>query len=138
MTTGFNLGGKGGIRKYFLSSAKLAWDTPPMSGNMTGRALLTGGMIYVPMHDGILRVDPASGKQISKLPVVGPAGDPIGSLFTDGTRIFGLGMEYVYALQDKPPASGRIGSKSFAWRPRSASHAWLAAARAGRPRWRGR
>ena len=69
-------------------------------GRALGRACITDKAIYVPVEDRVLQLDPKTLETVAETAVTSLSDDPVGNLYTDGTQIYGIGMERIYALMD--------------------------------------
>ncbi|MCG8586854.1 MAG: PQQ-binding-like beta-propeller repeat protein, partial [Pirellulales bacterium] len=92
------VGGNDVIRSFSLPGGRMERERRIEGG--LGRACLTDKAIYVPVKDRVLQLDPESLETVADSAVTSLADDPVGNLFTDGTQIYGVGMERIYALMD--------------------------------------
>lgn len=93
---GLFVAGRDIIRRYDITAGRVVWEQPIV--NSLGQAALTADAIYVPTEDAILKLDPATGKTLGMTEVFTPTGEPVGNLFSDGRRLYGVGMQRVYEL----------------------------------------
>jgi hypothetical protein len=75
---------------------KLVWDR--RIDDSFGRGCLTDDAIYVPVKDSIVKLDPASGKELLQVGVALTTNDPVGNLYSDGEKLWATGAGRVYAM----------------------------------------
>jgi hypothetical protein len=92
------VGGNDVIRSFSLPGGRMESERR-IEGSL-GRACLTDKAIYVPVQDRVLQLDPKTLQTVAESAVTSLADDPVGNLYTDGTQIYGIGMERIYALMD--------------------------------------
>jgi outer membrane protein assembly factor BamB len=110
--------GRSTIRRYDLLGGALARETE-LEKAITGRGFVAEDALYLPMGNAVMRFHPTTLKRLSAvgvaLPITDSEGkfdynDPLGNLFSDGQRLFGVGMERAYALgaieRAKPDVAG--------------------------------
>lgn len=106
---GLFIAGRDRLARYATATGKLVWQAPV--GPMYGRAALTQDAIYQPQGQTVVRLDIAGGKRLAETAAITPRGDPLGNLFSDGRRLYGTGMEYLYALQDSQGLLADLGRR---------------------------
>jgi outer membrane protein assembly factor BamB len=97
------------LARYATATGKLVWQAPV--GAVHGRAALTQDAIYQPQGETVVRLDIAGGKRLAETAAMTPRGDPLGNLISDGRRLYGTGMEYIYALQDSQGLLADLGRR---------------------------
>lgn len=99
--------GRDVIRKYDLNGGGRFIRFAELERPISGRGFVADDAIYLPMGNAIARYHPDSFKRLSIVGVALPINDsegkydysdPVGNLFSDGQRLYGVGMERVYAL----------------------------------------
>ncbi len=96
---GLMVAGKRSVRRYDLSKdGRLMWEAKFDASY--GRGVLTGDAIYMPVGESIARIDTQTGKLTAQVGVFSPTKEPVGNLFSDGTRLLSIGMARSYSLQD--------------------------------------
>jgi outer membrane protein assembly factor BamB len=90
------VGGRNVVRRYDITSGLLKWET--VLDDSFGRAALTEDALYVPVKDGIWKLDLAGGKVLGKVGVSLTTDDMVGNLYSDGERIWVQGGNRVYVL----------------------------------------
>ncbi len=90
-------GGVNTFRCYQASGGKMLWER--RMNDCFGRAALTPEAVYVPQEKGIAQLDAKTGRVITVSQVETPHEDePVGNLFTDGSRFLVYGLKKIYAL----------------------------------------
>ena len=93
------LGGTQLTRAYDLKGGRVVWEAiHPVA---SGRGMLLGDSVYVPLRNTILRLDGKSGEVRGESVVPSLDGLPVGNLSTDGKRIIVSGPGVVMALVPK-------------------------------------
>jgi outer membrane protein assembly factor BamB/TolA-binding protein len=97
---GLFVAGKNVVRRYSISSGRIEWKK--RISNSYGRGALTEDAIYVPEGESVVQRDLATGKQMaqSHLFLTSSAPEPVGNVYSDGSRLFVVGMARVAALAD--------------------------------------
>jgi outer membrane protein assembly factor BamB len=90
------VGGRDVVRCYAMSGGKLKWEKP-IDGSY-GHGCLTADAIYVPVKDSVLKLDPATGKEMGQVGVALPTDDPVGNVYSDGQKLWVAGGARVYAM----------------------------------------
>jgi outer membrane protein assembly factor BamB len=103
------LGSSKVVRRYGMASGKLEWEYPLDAG--TGRGLLTAEALLLPRGSEILRIDPGTGAQLGSIRVAHSDGEPVGNLYSTGSRLFAVGPARVAALARDAAAIGKDGSE---------------------------
>src|SRR5690606_14408808 len=84
------------VRAYRLGGGKLIWETPVDVS--FGRGLLTSESIFIPTEQSVLELAPDNGRIQGEYGVDTERDEPLGNLFTDGERLFAMGLRRIYAL----------------------------------------
>ncbi len=99
--------GRNVIRKYDMLGSGLLKRERDLEWSITGRGFVTEDAIYLPVRNAVARIHPDTFKVLSivgvALPSFGDEGqfdynDPVGNIYSDGQRLYGIGMEKAYAL----------------------------------------
>lgn len=104
------LGGTKTLACFDVNDGRLLWRT--YLEDASGRAALGDGAIFASSGGGIVRIDPISGKWVSRAEIagVGKGGErPIGNLFSDGRTLVSVGMEEASVLADAGKAMAWLG-----------------------------
>ncbi|MHB1156421.1 MAG: outer membrane protein assembly factor BamB family protein [Phycisphaerales bacterium] len=104
------LGGTKTLACFDVNDGRLLWRT--YLEGASGRAALGDGAIFAPSGGGIVRIDPISGKWVSRAEIAGVTGGgnrPIGNLFSDGRALVSVGMEEASVLADAGKAMAWLG-----------------------------
>jgi outer membrane protein assembly factor BamB len=88
--------GKNIVRCYDTKGGRLVWQRE--LADSFGRGALTADAVYLPVKDSVLHLGIEKGEVISQVGFTSPKGEPVGNLFTDGQRLYGIGAGRVYAL----------------------------------------
>jgi outer membrane protein assembly factor BamB len=88
--------GKNIVRCYDTKGGRLVWQRE--LADSFGRGALTAEAVYLPVKDSVLHLGTEKGEIISQVGFTSPSGEPVGNLFTDGQRLYGVGAGRVYAL----------------------------------------
>ena len=88
--------GKNIVRCYDTKGGRLIWEHELETSY--GRGVLTADSVYMPVKDSVMRLSTEKGKVISQVGFTSPSGEPVGNLFTDGNRLYGIGSGRVYSL----------------------------------------
>lgn len=105
---GLFVGGKNVVRRYDIVSGRLIWET--VIPDSFGRGVLTDDAVYVPAKESILKLGVEKGENLGQQGVSltsdessdEPVGKvPVGNLFSDGQRLWGLGANRLYVLTSK-------------------------------------
>ncbi|MFT5124072.1 MAG: outer membrane protein assembly factor BamB [Kiritimatiellia bacterium] len=88
--------GRKTVRGYRLEGGRLIWETPVVS---FGRGMLTDAAVWIPTEQGVLTLDPATGKELGRTAITPVDGQPMGNLYSDGKRLYGLGLRRVYCFE---------------------------------------
>lgn len=84
------------VRAYKMQGGRMLWETPVVS---YGRGLLTPNAIYLPGATSLIELNIDDGKVRREVPVETVDNQPLGNLFTDGERVYSLGLRRVYCFE---------------------------------------
>ena len=90
------LGGSSTLQQFDLQNGDLNWTIPLKAS--CGRAAITETEILVPDGDSILRLNPKTGKETSRINVVNGTGEPVGNLYSNGNDLLVMGLGRLYSL----------------------------------------
>ena len=74
----------------------MVWEAPVTS---FARGVLTRDRILIPGKDLITELDPLTGKVVRTVSAETVDDQPIGNLYTDGSRLYAIGLRRVYCYQ---------------------------------------
>ena len=131
------IAGRDVIRKYDLNGGGRLMRVAELEKPISGRGFVAEDAIYLPQGNAIARYHPDSLKRLSivgiALPINDSEGnydysDPVGNLYSDGQRLYGVGIERVYALgtiekvKPAPPIEDptKVGADGSAPKPSAA------------------
>jgi len=89
--------GSGVVRCYKVGGGRLLWESVFEAGY--GRGALTGKGVFVPSgKNKIIRLSLETGEKSAGVEVKAFDNEPIGNLYSDGSRLYGAGLRKVYAI----------------------------------------
>ena len=91
------VGGPRVVRCYDIKGGRLLWQNE-LKESSFGRGTVAADGIYIPINKSIARLSLEDGKIIKQAVFTSPISEPIGNLTADGKRLFGFGLERVYAF----------------------------------------
>ena len=77
----------------------MLWETPVTS---FARGVLTQNAIFIPGEDAVIELDPSTGKIRQQVNVETVDGQPLGNLYTEGERLYSIGLRRVYCFETTP------------------------------------
>jgi outer membrane protein assembly factor BamB len=94
---GVFVAGRNVVRRFALSGGKTEWEYE-LKDDSFGHGALTGDAIYIPVKDSILKLDPATGRELGQVGVALPTDDPVGNVYSDGEKLWVAGAGRIYAM----------------------------------------
>lgn len=94
------IGGTNRIHCFNVEDRTFSWSSSIGERPATGRALLSGDAIIVPVDDALVWLDAQSGKRLGEATPTNDDGDPLGNLASDGERLFAVGIDRARAIGD--------------------------------------
>ena len=93
------LGGADKIMGFDMKTGKREWTMAQADSEVVlGRGCVTAEGVFVPFSDMIVRIDLTSGRRISEMHVPETGEAPLGNLYSNGQRLFALGIDRILAL----------------------------------------
>ena len=86
------------VRCYEAKGGRIAWDTP--TPEQFGNGFVTDGAVYASTERALIRIDAESGEKLAEIAIEGSE-EPPGSLYFDGTRLYGISPAQVRAYTMK-------------------------------------
>jgi outer membrane protein assembly factor BamB len=93
---GLFVASKNVVRRYDIVSGILVWEK--IIEDSFGRGCVTDDAIYMPVRDSVLKLDLEKGRELGQVGVALTSEEPVGSLFSDGEKLWVVGAGRVYAM----------------------------------------
>jgi len=95
------------VRCYNVKGGRMLWEVTFEPG--FGRGALTPDGIYIPSDTNkVLQLRLQDGERVAEYSVETEGGQPLGNLYGDGQRLFGMGLRRVYAIGKTQPAAEEL------------------------------
>ena len=99
----FYIAGNDVVRCYKVAGGRMLWESTFEPGY--GRGALTPDGIYVPAASSkVIKLGLEDGARLTEYSVAVEDDQPVGNLYCDGERVFGMGLQRVYAIGKAEPA----------------------------------
>ena len=92
------VGAKNVVRCYDTIGGRVIWETPVEDSSGTG--IVTRDAIYIPAKSSIVKLSSEDGSPLARASFATMTREPVGNLYSDGDRLFGVGVARAYALTD--------------------------------------
>jgi outer membrane protein assembly factor BamB len=87
------------VRAYKVDGGRMLWEVPV---DTYARGLLTEESIYLPGAAELIELDPETGNVRRTVKVETVDDQPLGNLYTEGKRLYAIGLRRVYCFESNP------------------------------------
>ncbi|MEM1069732.1 MAG: PQQ-binding-like beta-propeller repeat protein [Planctomycetota bacterium] len=92
------VGASGIVRCYDSEGGRVIWEKSIEESSGTG--IVTPNAVYVPTRSSIVKLSLEEGTELGRSKFTSMTREPVGNLYSDGKRLFGVGAARVFAFTD--------------------------------------